>query len=348
MELLLDNQGFLQNKARGMLIGLAIGDSLGAPYEFGYTSKEITELKDEVATMHEAVAYPKGSWTDDTSMALCLGQSLLDRSGYDSYDVMKKYCQWVDDGYMTYDGKPADDVGRQVSEAIERFKIDPVIRKDEPRSEAAGNGAIMRLAPVVIAMTHPGHNCNTIAGCENLAVVQARETHYSEQAERAAKWLAIILQQAMSDINRHNLDAYIDKFCDERYGNGDLAWRDYGARIEADKNGDSFKDLGGYVHDSLAIAIWGMRWSDSFADGMIRVICLGGDTDTNAAIYGQLAGAYYGYDAIPDEWKKNLIKHDEILAMADKLLNMDKCQIIRTRFEEDGNLFGLPGGKQKM
>ena len=335
----MDNQGFLQNKARGMLIGLAIGDSLGAPYEFGYTSKEITELKDEVATMHEAVAYPKGSWTDDTSMALCLGQSLLDCSGYDSYDVMKKYCQWVDDGYMTYDGKPADDVGRQVSGAIERFKIDPVIRKDEPRSE---------LAPVVIAMTHPGHNCNTIAECENLAVVQARETHYSEQAERAAKWLAIILQQVMSDINRHNLDAYIDKFCDERYGNGDLAWRDYGARIEADKNGDSFKDLGGYVHDSLAIAIWGIRWSDSFADGMIRVICLGGDTDTNAAIYGQLAGAYYGYDAMPDGWKKGLIKHDEILAMADKLLNMDKCPIIRTRFEEDGNLFGLPGGKQKM
>ena len=341
----MDNQGFLQNKARGMLIGLAIGDSLGAPYEFGYTSKEITELKDEVATMHEAVAYPKGSWTDDTSMALCLGQSLLDRSGYDSYDVMKKYCQWVDDGYMTYDGKPADDVGRQVSEAIERFKVDPVIRKDEPRSEAAGNGAIMRLAPVVIAMTHPGHNCNTIAECENLAVVQARETHYSEQAERAAKWLAIILQQVMSDINRHNLDAYIDKFCDERYGNGDLAWRDYGARIEADKNGDSFKDLGGYVHDSLAIAIWGMRWSDSFAAGMIRVICLGGDTDTNAAIYGQLAGAYYGYDAIPDGWKKGLIKHDEILAMADKLLNMDKCPIIRTRFEEDGELFGQPSDK---
>ena len=338
----------MQNKARGMLIGLAIGDSLGAPYEFGYTSKEITELKDEVATMHEAVVCPKGSWTDDTSMALCLSQSLLDCGGYDSYDVMKKYCQWVDDGYMTYDGKPADDVGRQVLGAIERFKVDPVIRKDEPRSEAAGNGAIMRLAPVVIATTRPGHNCGTVAECENLAAVQARETHYSEQAERAAKWLAIILQQVVSDINRHNLDAYIDKFCDERYSNGDLAWRNYGTRIKTDKNGDSFKDLGGYVHDSLAIAIWGIRWSDSFVDGMVRVICLGGDTDTNAAIYGQLAGAYYGYDAIPDEWKKGLIKHDEILAMADKLLNMDKCPIIRTRFEEDGELFDQPGDKQKM
>lgn len=335
----------MQNKARGMLIGLAIGDSLGAPYEFGYTSKEITELKDEVATMHEAVACPKGSWTDDTSMALCLSQSLLDCGGYDSYDVMKKYCQWVDDGYMTYDGKPADDVGRQVSGAIERFKVDPVIRKDEPRSEAAGNGAIMRLAPVVIATTYPGCNCNTIAECENLAVVQARETHYSEQAERAAKWFAIILCQAMLDIDRHNLDAYIDKFCDERYGNSDLVWRDYGTRIKTDENGDSFKDLGGYVHDSLAIAIWGIRWSDSFVDGMVRVICLGGDTDTNAAIYGQLAGAYYGYDTMPDEWKKGLIKHDEILAMADRLLNMDKCPIIRTRFEEDRGLFDPLSGK---
>ena len=348
MKSLSNSQGFLQDKARGMLIGLAIGDSLGAPYEFGYTSKEITELKDEVATMHEAVACPKGSWTDDTSMALCLSQSLLDCEGYDSYDVMEKYCRWVDKGYMTYDGKPADDAGRQVSGAIKRFKVDPVIRKDEPRSEAAGNGAIMRLAPVVIAMAHPGRNCGTVAECENLAVVQARETHYSEQAERAAKWFAIILCQAMSDINRHSLDVCIDRFCNEWYNNSDLAWRDYGTRIRTDKKGDSFKDLGGYVHDSLAIAIWGIRWSDSFVDGMIRVICLGGDTDTNAAIYGQLAGAYYGYDAIPDGWKKGLIKHDEILAMADKLLNMDKCPIIRTRFEEDGNLFGLPGDKQKM
>ena len=75
--------------------------------------------------------------------------------------------------------------------------------------------------------------------------------------------------------------------------------------------------------------------SDNFEDGMYKVLCLGGDTDTNAAIYGQLAGAYYGYDAIPKEWIKDVYLSNEIIEIADKLLEMKECPIIRTRFEDD-------------
>jgi ADP-ribosylglycohydrolase len=103
-----------------------------------------------------------------------------------------------------------------------------------------------------------------------------------------------------------------------------------------DKTGDNLKDLGGYILDAIAIAQWGLLNFDNFKDGMVAVIQLGGDTDTNAAIYGQLAGAYYGYKAIPKHWTKDLYLHDEIVELADKLLAMKNCPIIRTRFEEDG------------
>lgn len=105
--------------------------------------------------------------------------------------------------------------------------------------------------------------------------------------------------------------------------------------------------LGGYIVDAFAIALWGFLHSDSFGDGMIKVIQLGGDTDTNAACYGQLAGAYYGYKAIPKEWRDGIMSGDELVALADKLFAMKKCPIIRTRFEDNDN-FEEPDGEHEI
>ena len=92
---------------------------------------------------------------------------------------------------------------------------------------------------------------------------------------------------------------------------------------------------GGYIVDTFAIALWGLQNFKNFKDGMMAVIRLGGDTDTNAACYGQLAGAYYGYEAIPEEWRKGVYLSDELVKIADELLEMDECVIKRTRFEDD-------------
>ena len=86
---------------------------------------------------------------------------------------------------------------------------------------------------------------------------------------------------------------------------------------------------------AIWVALWGLINFDTFKDGMMAVIRLGGDTDTNGAIYGQLAGAYYGYDAIPEEWRKEVYLSDELVEIADKLLAMPKCPIIKTRFEDN-------------
>lgn len=313
----------MQNKIRGMLVGLAVGDALGANLEFTISSHR--DVTDDKIAMRDGM-WPKGAWTDDTSMALCLGNSLVECGGYNSYDVMEKYRKWVKEGYCSYDNKPAGDVGIQTLSASERFENEPFIGKYDQRSERAGNGTIMRLAPVVIATTSLPIN-----DIVKLAQISARETHYSWEAEAGAEVFAAMLCRAMELEDKEEI-IHVEKFSTDEIYDGILE------RVLKGSEKDRkvyLKDLGGYVVDALAIALWGFRNFNGFEDGMRAVIKLGGDTDTNGAIYGQLAGAYYGYEAIPEVWRKDLLREGEIKELADRLLALEECPILRTRFEED-------------
>ena len=110
---------------------------------------------------------------------------------------------------------------------------------------------------------------------------------------------------------------------------------DFAIRTVRSTDGNEFKNLGGYILDAFKIAVWGLLHSESFEEGMLKVIRLGGDTDTNAAIYGQLAGATYGYSSIPKEWRDGILHSDEFLDISDKLLSMNDCNVIRTCFRDD-------------
>lgn len=314
----------IQDKTRGMLIGLAIGDALGTPVEFGCSSRTICHMGDKIEHFQDCPAYPAGAWTDDTSMALCIADSLLEKGGYDSYDIMDKFSQWMNNGYRTFDGEPAIDVGNQTRIAIDDFQKEPVISVDEPKVESAGNGAIMRLAPIIIANA----SSNDLEHTLKMAELSCRETHNSITAMAVTKLFAKALYYALREKEKQEIvklckEGILGKGYDNLFGRA------------LDKTGDSLKDLGGYIIDCFAIALWGLINNDSFKDGMLAVIRLGGDTDTNAACYGQLAGAYYGYEAIPEEWKKDVYLSKDIVRIADDLLNMKECPIIRTRFEDD-------------
>ncbi len=329
-----------KDKARGMLVGLAVGDALGAPVEFGYTSYDICGLGEKIEHFQESMVLPAGAWTDDTSMALCLADSLLEKNGYDSYDIMEKFRNWVVYGYRSFDNKPAFDVGTQTANAIGLFQRDPIIHKDSPKTESAGNGAIMRLAPVVIA------NCTRNADMKHDAMENAccmselscRETHDSDMAMDITSMFAAVLCLAFYGLNKKEILTQRDELY-KHFRIDDIN------RIH-DKDGTSLKDLGGYILDCFTIALWGLVNFDNFKDGMLAVIRLGGDTDTNAACYGQLAGAYYGYEAIPEEWSRNVLGAEELVSIADRLLDMEKCPIIQTRFE-DNCFFKKPGYNRK-
>lgn len=306
-----------------MLIGLAIGDALGATYEFG-SSKTITSFKENVREMHATHRFPKGVWTDDASMALCLADSLIECGGYSSFDVMDKYIMWLYEGYRSYFPMGVG-LGLQTGHMIRRYQNeDPVIEKTEKRSIFAGNGTIMRLAPVIIA----AHKTTTIKDTIKLAQISARETHYSTEAEAGTEVFAAMLYKTLEGETKEEI---MDV---KKYSTG-KDYDDILTKISDNNDKEKLKDLGGYIIDALRIALWAFRGTDNFEDGMVEIICLGGDTDTNAAVYGQLAGAYYGYEAIPEQWIKNVYLGGEIIEVSDKLLAMKKCPIIETRFEED-------------
>lgn len=338
------------DRARGMLIGLAVGDALGAPVEFGYSSEDIVGLGDKIGRFQDSFAGPAGTWTDDTSMALCLADSLLACGGYDSYDIMERYCRWMNEGYRTRDGKPAIDVGNQTRKALVAYRRDRIIHRGSPRTDSAGNGAIMRLAPIVLAASRD----NNLAGSDNirLSALSCRETHDSFMAMACTGVFAVALDY---ELHYGQSDWHMMR--------GTVLWptvrapydqSEYAGKIEEliarsnDKDGDGLKNLGGYIADALTIALWGLKNFESFEDGMLAVIRLGGDTDTNAAIYGQLAGAHYGYHAIPEKWRENVYLSHELVQIADDLLKMKGCPIIKTRFEDDKDFNKLEADNADM
>ena len=316
-----------KNKTRGMLVGLATGDALGAPVEFGHNSASIRDNWDGLMQDHRI---PKGHYTDDTAMALCLADSLLECGGYNSYDVMVKYLKWGTQGYRDSQNKPATDIGNQTARSIEFFAASPVVPANTQRLDSAGNGGIMRMAPVVIVSYH-----EPIDKTMNLARLSSRETHYSHEADAGAEIFGAMLHRALAGDNKQKV-VNVASLTTGEYYNSVLQ------RVAEAYNKDyepNLLDLGGYVVDALKIAVWGFLHFDSFEDGMIAVIGLGGDTDTNAAIYGQLAGAYYGLEAIPAKWLDELYMYNEMIELADRLAQERPSSIIQTRFEEDADHF---------
>lgn len=336
-----------------MLVGLAVGDALGAPYEFGWRrSDEIEQLGERIGDFVASVVLPAGVWTDDTSMALCLADSLIENKGYDSYDVMQKYLDWMQHGYRGFNGLPALDVGRQTADAIETFSRNPIIPKIQAKTFAAGNGAIMRLAPVIIANAfsdrEPDHKLAeaNLQPIVDMAVISCRETHDSIAAECVTAMFAVVLYAALCGLTKSEILAYGEKGIDYNDDYHEFWLENSDQLVDRYKRKNAIselKDLGGYIVDAYAIALWGFKNSESFEEGMLKVIRLGGDTDTNAAVYGQLAGAYYGYAKIPQKWRDGVYLADELVKIADDLLNLEECPIIKTRFEDD-KYFRLPNG----
>lgn len=306
----------MNDKLQGMMIGLAVGDALGAPYEFD-------PIPANAKPKMRSVGDVTGVWTDDTSMALCIADSLLEKGGYDSYDVMAKYSDWLTNGYRSfYDF--GEGVGGQTHKAIREFiDNDPIIPLNLARSSQAGNGTIMRLAPIVIA----SHK-QSVADTVKLAQVSARETHYSAEAEAGTEIFAAMLRNALKLSDKLQIVNVIEYATDAVYS-------DMLARVLEPTTQAQLTDLGGYVVDGLRIAIWAFLEYDNIEDGYSAIIQVNGDTDTNAAIYGQLAGAYYGYKSIPARWCNNLYLGEEIRLLASKIAAMKVCPILQTRFEED-------------
>ena len=310
------------SRARGALVGLAVGDALGTTNEF-QPAGSFEPISDMVGG--GVFRLEPGQWTDDTSMALCLADSLLALNRYDSYDVMERYDRWRKDGYRSSTGT-CFDIGNQVMRSLWDFHENPRIPEGAPRSTSAGNGAIMRLAPVVIA----GFEEREIREIVVTAGLSARETHYSVEAEAATEVFAALLVGAL-------LGWAPEHIINVGWASTGPAFDEMAARVISDDPAERASwesETSGYIVNGLRLAVHGLLDFPSFKDATLAIANLGGDADTNCAIYGQLGGAFYGIEAIPASWRSTLYQGEEIDALAQSLAEL-RLEEPLTRFDED-------------
>ena len=292
------------DRARGAFVGLAVGDALGAPVEFCQRGRfePLTGFRTGGKFQMRL-----GEWTDDPAMALCLADSLLANEGFDAVDQMERYWRWGNEGYNSTRDR-AFGVGKTVAKAMARFlkTKDPFSGSTDPRS--AGNGSIMRLAPVVLFYL------NDRDRAIHFTSESSRTTHQATEAIEACQLLAHTL---LTCIHRRTDKPHLFDGLDIEITSPALqalVERQYMAKPESDIRGS------GYVVESLEAALWAFETTDSFEQAVLTAANLGDDSDTTAAVCGQIAGAYYGYSAIPDAWLEVLFEQERLLQTADELI----------------------------
>ena len=303
-------------------MGLAVGDAVGTTNEFKVagTFKPITDMVGGGPFLLKP-----GQWTDDTSMALCIADSLLAMGHYDSFDVMERYQRWFSKGYRSSTDR-CFDIGGQVRAALFDFEHEQRVPVTAERSNRAGNGAIMRLAPVVIA----GFEHREIREIVVTAGLSARETHYSVEAEAATEVFAALLVGAL-------LGWAPEHIINVGWASTGPAFDEMAARVISTDPAERAaweKDTSGYIVHGLRLAVHGLLDFGSFDEAVLAIANLGGDADTNAAIYGQLGGAHFGVEAIPASWRSTLYQGEEIDELARALVNL-RLEAPLTRFDED-------------
>ena len=293
----------IRDRAIGALVGLAVGDAVGTTLEFN--------VRDSYPLLTDMVgggpfALEAGQFTDDTSMALALADSLIACGRLDERDLMTRFLSWYEEGAYSSTER-CFDIGVTTRQALGRFKSagDPVAGSTDPMS--AGNGSLMRLAPVAIRYWQDR------AALRNAAARQSRTTHAAPEAVDACVGFADRLADAIAGKPRS-----------EVLGTRLVDLSPKIAAIEAGSWWGKDRNLirsSGYVVHSLEAALWCVGRTASFKDAVLLAANLGDDADTVAAITGQLAGALYGWSTIPREWLGRLAMQGRIIGMADELFS---------------------------
>lgn len=302
-----------KNRFIGCLVGLAVGDAYGTTYEFKNRANmpSVESLPDEITGLGPFNMKP-GEWTDDTSMALCLAESLVEK-GWDTDDQMKRFIKWWQEGYNSVTGE-CFDIGGATKRALSnynmlgQFIIDP---------QAAGNGVLMRLAPVPMFLYCKDDCIYILKRCAD----QSAMTHPSSESIECSMIMGAIINKILSGekdkMKILNFTTLLDEDSKRMY---DEMYKHYNCRpnkrIEQIKevlykeSPESLISGDGYCVYTLEAALWAFLTTDDFKSGLKKIVSLGDDTDTTGAVYGQIAGAYYGIDNIP--WVDKIVWIDKI------------------------------------
>lgn len=293
----------LANRFRGALLGLACGDAVGTTVEFRQrgTFPLVTDMIGGGPFKLKA-----GEWTDDTSMALCLAESLLECNSFDAKDQMNRYVKWLNEGYWSSNGR-CFDIGGTTHDALSKFTQSGNPFSGSTHAESAGNGCIMRLAPVPMYF-YPDRDAAI-----NMSGDSSRTTHGADECVEASRLFGAMLFMALDGAGKdaillkHGMNGFLSA------GIQSIAIGEYRIKPESEIHGT------GYVVRSLEAALWCFYHTSSFQEAILKATNLGQDADTTAAICGQIAGAFYGEIGIPEGWLLKLARHEDICLLADQL-----------------------------
>ena len=294
----------IRDRALGTFLGLAVGDAVGTTLEFRPRDAQ-PRLEDMVGGGPFDLS--PGTWTDDTSMALALADSLAatGHEAVDCRDLMDRFVRWWRRGAYSPVGR-CFDIGNATREALTRYRDtgDPLAGSSDPQT--AGNGSLMRLAPVALRFLHD--RPRMIAA----AADQSRTTHAAEEAVDACRAFAALLADAIAGSPRAELLA--PRTFDGAPGIARVLAGSWRGRAR-----DTIRSSGYVVH-TLEAAIWSVARTADYRGAILLAANLADDADTVAAVTGQLAGAIHGLSGIPERWLARVAWRDRLVEAAQRLL----------------------------
>lgn len=270
------------------MLGLAIGDALGAPVEFK-SRGSYPRIED----YQEGGPWdlPAGYWTDDTSMSICLAESIIHTGTLDPQDLLERFGRWYQSGENSSTGV-CFDIGNTTQINITRFLRAGVYTPSHNTPTHNGNGSIMRLAPVAIRWWAQPDMVGIFGRRQSLT------THGSDECLDACDQLGHLMVRAIRGANVHG------------------ALTEWAATIPEASVPNS-----GRARDTLLAAKWSVGSSTTFEEALVRSVNLGGDTDSIGAVAGQIAGAIWGVSAIPPRWLDGLHDLQRLTSLAERLFD---------------------------
>ena len=296
----------LRDRFRGCLAGLAVGDALGAPAEF-LREEEVAARYGRLDRYLDSAYWQAGQHTDDTEMALCIARSLVENRAVAPSDIAGRFVHW-----MVADGRG---IGNQTHAVLSRVRAgkEPFAASqavwEERERQAAGNGGVMRCAPVGLFDWRD----------REALIAHSRETCRLTHPDPRCEWSCVAVNTAIAELvrgERSVAEAVADVVAGQC------------PEVEAAIAQAQVTPVGalrvdgwdqGYTIVTTRIALAALFGGEPFAEALVSVVNRGGDADTNGAVAGALLGARDGYEAIPRPWREGLLAHDEILALADRL-----------------------------
>ncbi len=290
----------LADRARGVMLGLAVGDALGAALEWDHPDQITARYGGPLRDMVASKVWRIGEWTDDTAMAMALAESLAERSVYDEGDVLARYLVWSRSG--------PKDIGATVSHALARARSPEDARRaaadwhQRTGGHSAGNGSLMRTAPIGIRFR------DDRGAIERISRAESSLTHHDPLAGDACAFLNITIAELLHGRQPPSSNSQVGQVASD-------------ARLlTTEQLLEPVQRQIGFVLTAVRVAYWAAFSADSFEQAVVSAANLGGDADTNAAVTGALAGARFGAEQIPQRWLEPLLARDHISGLATRLL----------------------------